>query len=398
MEKLISRYNIRLQNVSTAITRYLFDEIVWTDRLICIKGSRGVGKTTLLLQHIILKREAKDKALYVSLDDIYFQANNLVDLAEEFYRNGGKYLYLDEVHKYKNWSIEIKNIYDVYADLQIIFTSSSLLEINKGDADLSRRTVSYELKGLSFREFLMLESDIKINAVQLEEITCNHVEIAREITQQIKVFPLFKKYLQYGYYPFYKEGEHSYYTRLNSIISLIIETDIPSVYSTEYKTIYKLKKLLYIIATSLPYTPNITKLSEKIETTSRSSTLLYLDYLEKSKLISGLKTSAKGNNIFVKPDKIYLENTNLMYAIGSLIQNEGTIRETFFYNQLSKNHQINTSKHADFLIDEKYTFEIGGKGKKTTQIKNIENGFIASDDLEIGMQNKIPIWLFGLVY
>jgi len=376
----------------------LFNQINWKVRLIAIKGSRGVGKTTLLLQYIKENHKLDGTVLYVSLDDIYFQANSLIDLAEEFYINGGKYLYLDEVHKYENWSLEIKNIYDNYNDLNVVFTSSSILEIYKGDADLSRRLVSYELKGLSFREYLILEQKKDIAIYSLEDITANHIEIATTISSDLKILPLFKEYIKIGYYPFYREGLTSYYQKLNNIINLILETDIPSVYKTEYQTINKLKKLLYVISTSVPFQPNITKLSERIDTTSRSSTLQYLDYLEKASLISNLKTSAKGNNYLVKPDKIYLENTNLMHAIGQSIKEEGNLRETFFFNKLSSTNKVNTSKESDFLVDDKFTFEVGGKNKKDTQIKGIENAYVVSDGIEVGFNKRIPLWLFGLLY
>jgi predicted AAA+ superfamily ATPase len=398
MEKLIQRFNRKIAVTSTDFRRYLLNEIDWNERLIAVKGSRGVGKTTLLLQHIKLNHEKKEEVLYVTLDDIYFQFNLLVDLVEEFYLNGGKYLYLDEVHKYPNWSMEIKNIYDNYLDLKIVFTSSSVLEINKGDADLSRRAVVYELKGLSFGEYLRLENIIDAPKLELADILENHREIATQLTENLRIIPHFKRYLAIGYYPFFREGESSYYTKLNSVINLTIESDIPSVYNTEFKTINKIKRLLYLISTSLPYQPNISKLAEQLETTSRNSALHYLDYLEKASLTSSLKTSAKGNNYMVKPDKVYLENTNLITAIGSDKTSDGTIRETFFNKQIIIRHRVATSKESDFLIDEKYTFEVGGKAKKTTQIQLLNDAFIAADNIEVGFRNKIPLWLFGMMY
>ncbi len=398
MEKLIKRYRVRIKNTLVSNKRYLYQNIDWNDRLICIKGSRGVGKTTLILQYIKQNFINDETTLYISLDDIHFQVNTLIDTVEEFYLNGGKRIFIDEVHKYSNWSIEIKNIYDTFTDLKIVFTSSSLLEIHKGEADLSRRAVNYTLEGLSFREFIQLETHQNYNTLTLDQILCNHLEIAQEITSNVKIYPLFKKYLITGFYPFYLEGEASYMLKLKSVIDLTLESDIPSVYHTEFKTIYKLKKLLYIIATSLPYQTNITELSRSIETSSRNSTLLYLDYLDKGKLTANLKTSAKGKNIMVKPDKIYLENPNLMYAIGNTNLIDGNVRETFFFNQVRSKHIVNTSKQSDFLVDELYTFEIGGKGKKQKQILNIENSYIAADNIEIGFQNKIPLWLFGFLY
>ena len=398
MEKLVERFIIRMRGISPSFKRYLYNDIDWNNRLIAIKGSRGVGKTTLILQFIKENFKIDSTVLYVSLDDIHFQAHSLVDVAEEFYKNGGKHLFLDEVHKYSNWSLELKNIYDNYQDLKIVFTASSILEIYKGDADLSRRAVSYELKGLSFREYLNLEKKADISPFELTNILENHLEIATEITAGIKILPQFKQYLKIGYYPFYKEGENAYYQKLNNIVNLILETDITSIYRTEYQTILKLKKLMYVIATSVPFQPNITKLSEKIDTTSRSSTLQYLDYLEKANLITNLKTSAKGNNYLVKPDKIYLENTNLMYALGNVIKEDGNIRETFFLNQVSQKSQVNTSKASDFLVNNKYTFEVGGKNKGKSQIEGHEDAYLASDNIEIGFGNKIPLWMFGMLY
>lgn len=398
MEKLFQRFTTKIRSVSNEFHRYLYDQINWNDRLIVIKGARGVGKTTLLLQYIKEHLELNEKTLYASLDDIYFQANTLVDLAAEFHMNGGQFLFLDEVHKYPNWSMEIKNIYDTYSDLKVVFTSSSVLEIYKGDADLSRRAVTYELEGFSFREYVNLETGHEFQAVDLAAIIENHKELAGAITEKVKVFPLFHKYIASGYYPFYREGEDSYLTRLTNVVNLILETDIPSAFKTEYKTIYKLKKLLYIISTALPYQPNVTQLSKSIDTTSRTSTLQYLDYLEKAKLTANLKTGAKGKNILIKPDKVYLENTNLMYAIGDTETNSGNIRETFFFNQLREKHRVSTSKFGDFLVDHTYTFEVGGKGKKTTQIQGVKDGYVVADNIEVGFGKKIPLWLFGFLY
>ncbi len=398
MEKLFQQFHKKITNQQIDFVRYLYEDIVWEDRLIAIKGSRGVGKTTLIFQHIKMNRTLNEETLYVSLDDLYFQANTLVDLVEEFHLNGGRYLYLDEVHKYANWSIEIKNIYDIYDDLHVIFSSSSVLEIYKGDADLSRRAVTYELRGLSFREYLILENVLHVPKIPLTDLLENHVVLAENLVSGISIIPHFKRYLELGYYPFYQEGENSYFGKLRTVINLTIETDLPSVFNVEFKTLQKIKKLLYVIATSLPYIPNIARLSESLETSSRNSTLQYLDYLEKANLTMSLKTSAKGNNYLAKPDKIYLENTNLVYAIGDEKGQNGNIRETFFYNQLSQNNVVNTSKESDFLVNEKYTFEVGGKGKTTAQIKDIPESFIASDNIEIGFRNKIPLWLFGFLY
>jgi len=399
VENLVKIFNIKLNAIDDSLLqRYLVHDIDFNERLIAIKGSRGVGKTTLMLQYIKKHLVNDGSVLYVSLDDFYFQANSLVGLAEEFYENGGIYLFLDEIHKYDNWSTELKNIYDTYTTLKIVFTSSSILEIHRGEADLSRRAVDYELRGLSFREFLKIDSNIEFGTYSLEDICKNHLSIATDITADFRIIPHFKRYLQLGYYPFYKEGELTYYQKLNNTVNLALEVDLPAIHSTEYQTIHKLKRLLYVISMSVPFQPNITKLSQKIDTTSRSSTLLYLNYLEKANLISNLKTSGKGNNYLVKPDKIYLENTNLMHAIGSNADEVGNLRETFFFNQLKYRHQVNTSIESDFLIDEKLTFEICGKHKSVNQIKNVQQAYIAADNIEVGFKNKIPLWLFGFLY
>lgn len=398
MEKLIRQSNRRIQNTKLDFKRYLHEEIDWRNRMIAIKGARGVGKTTLLLQHIKQDRRTDGERLYISLDDLYFHGNTLVDLVEDFYNMGGKYLYLDEVHKYENWSTELKNIYDNYDDLQVVFTSSSLLELNTGDADLSRRAVFYTMRGLSFREYLEFEGVMKSQPLELEQLLRDHTQIAQELTTSVKILPHFKRYLEHGYYPFYKENEDSYYKKLNQVINLTLETDIPAVFNTEYRSIHKIKRLLYLLSTALPYIPNIAKLSEQLETTSRNTTLLYLDYLEKANLTSNLKTSGKGNNYMVKPDKIYLENPNLIQALSEESASIGTVRETFFNNQLGVRHQVNTSSKSDFLVDERYTFEIGGKGKTTRQIQDIHYDFVAADGIEVGFRQQIPLWLFGFTY
>lgn len=397
MESLYDKMNIYLRNTSDDLQRYLHRTVRWSDRLIGVKGARGVGKTTLLLQHIKHLQKQHKQVLYVSLDDIYFQANTLSELAAQFYNQGGTHLYLDEVHKYPNWSLEIKNLYDLYKDMHIVFTGSSALEIYRGDADLSRRAVSYNLQGLSFREYLFLTQGIAIKTYGIDELLKDHKKIAQEITKKIKILPLFKKYLEHGYYPFFLEGLESYHRKLSTVINLIIEIDMPAIYQTEYQTVNKLKKLMYILANALPYIPNITKLSTALETTSRSSTLKYLHYLQSANLSAHLLTSGKGNNIMTKPDKIYLDNTNLMHALGFNIE-IGTIRETFLFNQLRSIAKVNTSKESDFLVNDSYTIEVGGKNKSDKQIKGVKNAYIASDDIEVGLGNRIPLWLFGMMY
>lgn len=395
MERLLQHYTRILANTNLDKHRYLFHQINWENRLIGITGARGTGKTTLLLQHI-KQAKIENTSLYVSLDNIYFAQHTLSDLANDFYINGGIYLFLDEVHRYTNWAIEIKNIYDSYPGLFIIFTGSSILEIYKSQADLSRRSVMYSLSGLSFREFLYFEDILEIPAYNLEDILRNHTSIASEITTSIKVFPAFRNYLQCGFYPFYKEGTSSYYDKLNAIVNVILENDLPAVVSLQYATILKIKKLLTHIATLVPYTPNINDLSALIET-DRKSLLSYLQYLERAGLLYQLRSNNRKLSELAKPEKIFLNNTNLLFSLSQNTQ-EGTLRETFFANQFSHSHKLLCPSSGDFLIDEKYVFEVGGKGKTFKQIRNIENSFIAYDNMEIGLGNKIPIWLFGFMY
>ncbi|MCL2510774.1 MAG: AAA family ATPase, partial [Bacteroidales bacterium] len=323
-------------------------------------------------------------------------SHSLLDLAEQFYDYGGTHLFLDEVHRYAGWATEIKNIYDSFPRLHIIFTGSSLLEVSKSQADLSRRAVCYSLLGLSFREFLQFENKLEQMPVTLDDILTNHQNLAEEICGKVKILPEFRNYLTYGYYPFYKESIEDYSSKLQSVINLIFDSDLPAVENVEYVTTWKIKKLLLIIASLSPYSPNITQLSNDIES-NRSATLKYLTYLQKAALLRLLAPAQKTMGALSKPEKIFLDNSNLLYSL-TPNANIGNVRETYFANQLSANQNITSSKQGDFRIDEKYIFEIGGKSKTYQQIKNIENSFIAADDLEVGYGNKIPLWLFGFLY
>jgi len=396
MEGLKRTYHRLIMETETGRFRHLYSNIRWTNRLIGIMGARGTGKTTLLLQHIKKTFPNRDEALYVSLDNIWFTSHNLLELAEQFYDYGGTHLFLDEVHRYTGWATEIKNIYDSFPKLHIVFTGSSLLEISKSQADLSRRAVCYSLLGLSFREFLQFENKLEQTPVTLDDILTNHQNLAEEIGKKLKILPEFQKYLTYGYYPFYKEGIDDYSSKLQSVINLIFDSDLPAVEKIEYVTTWKIKKLLLIIASLSPYSPNITQLSHDIES-NRSATLKYLTYLQKSALLRLLAPAQKTMGALSKPEKIFLDNSNLLYTL-TPNANIGNMRETYFANQLSAKHHITSSKQGDFRVDEKYIFEIGGKSKTYQQIANLENSFIAADDLEIGYGNKIPLWLFGFLY
>lgn len=397
METLHERFLRKMENTSLIFTRSLMDDIHWEARLIGIKGSRGVGKTTLLLQHIKKNLPLNEKVLYVSLDNIWFSENKLVDLADQFVKRGGEYLFLDEVHKYPNWSQEIKNIYDDYSQLKIVFTGSSLLEILNARADLSRRAIVYTMQGLSYREFLAIKAGVSIGVYSLEQIIKNHVEIAREINSQLRPLQYFDAYLRAGYYPFFTEIEALYHSRIEEIVNMILEIELPLLRKVEVSYVTKIKQLLQIISSSVPFIPNITKLSERIGV-NRSTFVTYLYFLEEAGITINLFKDADGISRLQKPDKIYLENTNLMQAYAGRNANIGSMRETFFLNQIGYKNKVDYTSKGDFLVNKKYTFEIGGISKNDQQIKGVKNSFIVSDNIEYGTGNKIPLWLFGCMY
>ena len=399
IERIVRVSNELIVNAPNIFKRYLIDEIDWNYRLIGVSGARGSGKTILLLQE--MKRLAKEKKniLYVSLDDIHFTNNTLIDFADDFYRNGGKYLFLDEVHKYTNWSQEIKNIYDTIPNLNIVFTSSSALEIHKGSHDLSRRAIVYNLHGLSFREYVEFNYKIKLPLLSLDNILNISTFELGDIHSKIKILPAFKEYLEYGYYPFFKDVKKRYLKQLSTTVNLVMEVDLPAIHRIDFSSVIKLKKLLSIISLIVPYTPNIESLAKEVETT-RPTLLKYLHFLNKAQIINILNKEGKGMNTMTKPDKLYLNNTNLSNAFGGVDNvNVGTIRETFFLNQLSVLHKVNFPKNkSDFIVDGKYSFEVGSRNKTHKQIVDIENSYIVSDDIDYRVNNKIPIWLFGLMY
>ncbi len=397
MENLLIESQLIVKRTPLQFKRYLLKKINWNNRLIAIKGARGVGKTTLLLQHIALNHKQNTSVLYVSLEHQYFYENKLISLADEFYKNGGKYLMLDEVHKYPNWSREIKLIYDNYPELSVVFTSSSILDIYKGESDLSRRAVSYNLDNLSLREYIEFNSGEVFPVYTFNDIIENHSTISAEILDKIKPIFEFNNYVKYGTYPYFKEGLESYYQKLVNTINLIIEVDINTIHNLDYQLIYKAKHLLYAIASSVPFTPNISKLSERISI-SRPTLLKALKYLQQALLIILANKHKKGISILSKPDKIYLNNTNLIYALAKDNADIGNIRETFFINQLLNSNKIDISEIGDFIVNDKYIFEIGGKNKKQSQIKDAKNAFIVKDNIELGVNNVIPLWLFGFLY
>lgn len=397
MEALFERSRQKVRYVPVSFVRSIMDKIAWDARLIGIRGARGVGKTTLLLQYIKLYLPRNHTVIYVSLDNIWFAEHKLYDFIDTFVKQGGKYLFLDEVHKYPNWSQEIKNIYDDFPELKIVFSGSSLLEILNARADLSRRAIVYEMQGFSFREYLNRNLKTSFPAVTLNDIISNHIQLSENILSQIKVFEHFPAYLKNGYYPFYNETPALYGHRINEIINMTLEIELPMLRGVDVAFVSKVKQLLQIISESVPFVPNITKLSERIGIT-RKSLLTYLYALEESHLTIQLHKTASGISKLQKPERIFLENTNLMYTLSGETIKEGNVRETFFANQLSESSSLQYTPNSDFMIDEKYIFEIGGKNKGTSQIEGLSNAFVAADNIEYGMKNKIPLWLFGFLY
>jgi len=395
LDKLFEKSNQILKLQNHEYKRYFFYTIDFTDKMIGILGSRGVGKTTVIIQYLNSLNIEKSKKLYFSADSIMMSSVSLYDIADKFSKSGGKVLAIDEIHKYKDFEKELKEIYD-FLDLKIIFSGSSALQLEHKKADLSRRAVLYRVKGLSFREFLELKLGVCFRSYTLNEILENHIEIADEITNKIKPFEYFKEYLQYGYFPYYFENKQTYRIKLEETVNTVIESDLPIIFNIEPQSIQKLKQLVNLICSSKPYELNITSLSKKIGI-NRNTLYQYIYYLNMGSIFSSLRAKAKGDNIFSKPQKLYLNNPNLSFSYCE--SNEvGTIREQFFLNMLAQGHNILYPKYGDFLVDDIYTFEIGGKNKNFGQIKDIENSFVVADDIEIGFSKKIPLWAFGFLY
>jgi predicted AAA+ superfamily ATPase len=397
MESLYITSDRIVQHTNTGFIRYMYNNVAWNNRLIGIIGAKGTGKSTLLLQHIKLNFPDKSKALYVSLDHIWFTKHSLLELADDFYNLGGTHLFLDEVHKYQSWAREIKNIYDSYPTLRIVFTGSSMLEIFNASVDFSRRAIVYKLNGLSFREFLKYENDIELPVFELSDILKDHRTIASDIITKIKILPELNKYLQYGYYPYYKENLATYPIQVEQSVNKTLSEDLPAIENIEYATILKIKKLLGTIAEMVPFTPNITNLSAAIEI-GRHALVKYLYLLDKAGVIQCITEPKQTLQTLSKPQKVYLENTNIIHSLAFQNINTGNIRETFFSNQLRTKHKVNTAENGDFTIDGNIVFEVGGKNKSNSQIKNVENAYIAADNIETGYANKIPLWLFGFLY
>jgi Predicted ATPase (AAA+ superfamily) len=389
MDKLFEQFLKLLKETDADFFRYIYAEINWKNRMIGLTGPRGVGKTTLVLQHI-KKNLNSAETLYVTAEDFYFSDNKLIDLADAFVKRNGKYLFVDEIHKYPNWAKELKLIYDHHPELNVVFTGSSVLDIKKGASDLSRRAVMYHLQGLSFREYLQLFHQVASRTYSLEDILAHQAELP-EIKHPL---PLFDDYLKRGYYPF--ATEEDFELKLQQIVNQTLETDIPMYAGMNVSTGRKLKQLLAIIAKSVPFKPNMASIATALSA-SRNNMADYCLFIEEAGMIFQLRDATGGIRGLGKVDKIYLDNTNLIYSLASNNSNIGNIRETFFLNQIRVKHDVIASSAADFQIGD-YTFEVGGKSKGLKQIQGVDKAFVVKDDIELGYLNTIPLWQFGLTY
>ena len=397
MLSLLEQSERLLAHTALDFKRFLHNKIKWDNRLIGIKGARGTGKTTLLLQWLKEQNVSSDKAAYFSLDDLYFTQHSLKETVEHFYKQGGKILVLDEVHKYKNWSKEIKNSYDFYPDLKIVFTGSSIIDISKQEGDLSRRALMYELPGLSFREYLAMKQVINFPAIELTELINDTSKIKKQFPTDFRPLAHFSDYLIYGYYPFILEDQDSVHQRINQLIRTIVELDMAELKDFDIRNARKLLQLIYVIAQQVPFKPNITSLAEKTGI-HRNSLNSYLYYLEQAKIISLLYPAGRSTAILQKPEKIFLNNTSLLYALAENQAEKGSVRETFFLSQLIVSNNVTLPKQGDFLVNNTYTFEIGGKGKGNKQINTIKNSYLVKDDIETPVLGTIPLWMFGFLY
>ncbi|MCH6236535.1 ATP-binding protein [Cognataquiflexum rubidum] len=397
MDTLLEKSIKKIESTSLEFVRSKINRIRWEARLIGIKGPRGVGKTTLILQYIKKNLPLDHTVLYVSLDNIWFAQNRLVSLVDDFVKRGGKHLFLDEVHKYPDWSIELKNIYDDFPELKIVFTGSSMLEILNARADLSRRAIIYHMQGLSFREFLNFQTGQNFASTTLPDLIENHIEIAREVNSKLKPLEHFHQYLSSGYFPFFREVPELYHQRLEEVVNMTLEIELPLLRKLDVSYIPKIKQLLQIISESVPFIPNVSKLSERIGI-NRNTFIAYLFFLQEAHIIKNLYKDIKGITQLQKPDKVYLENTNFQFAFSPKNADLGNLRETFFVNQLGHEHTVEYIDKGDFRINREYSFEVGGKNKTAEQIQGVKNRFIAADDIEYGTDKKIPLWLFGFLY
>ena len=377
--------------------RYLAREIDWNSRLIGIKGARGTGKTTLLLQWLRQKGLPAHKAAYFSLDDLYFATHSLVDTGRQFYKEGGQVLVLDEVHKYPGWAREIKNLYDFHQDLQMVFTGSSIIDIAQQEGDLSRRALMYELHGLSFREYLAFTGSLAYEPLELKHLTEGSPSLRDSFPRDFRPLEHFHKYLSHGYYPFFRESERGYHRRLRQLVRTMVEYDMAELKGFDIRNAKKMLQLLSVISQQVPFKPNISALAQK-SGIHRNSLNNYLHFLAEARLIGLLYPAGRSVAALQKPEKVYLDNPNLLYALGMGNAERGTAREVFFYNQLRVRHRLAQSKQADFLVNDQLIFEIGGLNKTAQQIRGLPDAWVVQDDLAFPVGRALPLWLFGFLY
>ena len=397
MDVLLERSESLVQQVEPAFKRYLYNQINWDNRLIGIKGPRGTGKTTILLQRLQELGLDATKAAYFTLDDFYFTTNALSETAGNFYKKGGQYLFLDEVHKYPEWARHIKNIYDLYPRLKIVFTGSSIIDIAREEADLSRRARMYELQGLSYREYLSYSDILHTGPLTLDTILSGPSSWRPHFPGSFRPLEHFEDYLIRGYYPFFREDREGLPSRLQQLIRAIVEYDMAELHDFDIRNAKKMLQLLYVIASNVPFKPNITQLSEKSQI-HRNTVNSYLHFLEQARLIRLLYPGGISVATLQKPEKIYLDNPNIAFVLSHENPDKGNLRETFFLNQVSQKHHVNYPKQGDFMVDRKWTFEISGKAKNSRQIKGIEHSFVVVDDAAFPVTTGIPLWLFGFLY
>ena len=401
MDRLFERHDIYLSEVPMDYIRDFMHRIQWDSRLVIVKGPKGVGKSTLLLQYIKKNFEADDRhVLYCSADTNYFATHTIVDLADTFVKRGGQWLFIDEVHKYEGWSREIKEVYDLYPKLHVVLSGSSLIQINDGQADLSRRMLHYEMPGLSFREFLKLDVSLDIDSIALDALLESPNKFCSHVRSLCHPLEHFSRYLKYGYYPFYFESKRAYYNHLEDVVNYIIDVELTKHRSIDVGNTRSLKALLQVISQMTPYEVDIAKLSKATGIT-RPSTLKYLTHMEEACLIRRLFTDLQRVTDLQKPDKIYLDNSNLLYALCPQQPEIGTVRETYFANQLaSAGHTVEYAgyKKGDFRIDAGTVIEVGGEDKGFSQLEGQDHAFVAADDIEFASTRKIPLWAFGFLY
>lgn len=397
MYELLNQSELLTSRVSLKFKRYLFDKINWNNRLIGIKGARGTGKTTMLLQWLYEQKRTSNKAAYFSLDELYFLTNTVVDTVAKFYREGGKTLVLDEVHKYPQWDKEIKIIYDRYPDLQIIFTGSSIIDISRQEGDLTRRALMHELFGLSYREYLDFHDIIKIEPIDFKMMMDTEQKNKLILPPDFRPLQHFDDYLKFGYYPFYIEDPEGYLQRLRQLTRFIVEYDMAGVQGFDVRNGKKILQLLYIIAQQVPFKPNLVKLAEKTNI-HRNSLTNYLYFLDEARLLKLLYPAGKSIAALQKPEKIFLNNCNLLYALSNQEPSSGTLRETFALSSLSMAHNVTLPKTGDFLVDDKILLEIDGKTKTSKQLEGAPDAYVVRDDIEHVVSNAIPLWLLGFLY